>query len=318
MRQTVDLMPDLHLKTNLTALLLAAFALACTGPDDDADAATTPVDSVASDTVTVTDTDPVTDTGPVTDTVIEPDTATEPDTVTQPDTVTAPDTVTVTDAVIEPDTVTAPDTASDTASAPDTADAGGKFCPGPTKPKTTDNIPVVPKPDTSTCKWKDPKMFKGAKPPPPTLLVELGHVDNAGAFHTYKDGDWAALDHGVQGGFHLTAAVRLKLPGVTLPKIKVQFEPELFSGCELQGFGNAPTVYPELTDSGWYQKGSKLTPGIQVRFGVPGKSLKSDVSFGFCNEWFDLRAAVRDVATGQWGKVSVKLRTYDTKAGIKP
>lgn len=197
----------------------------------------------------------------------------------------------------------------------DTTDAGGKFCPGPDEPEPNAKIADVPKPDTSICKWGDPKFFKGAKPPAQTLVIEIGRVDATGAFQTYKDGDWVALDHGEQGGFHLTAAVRLKLPGVTLPKIKVQFEPETYSGCKLQGYGNAPTVYPVLKDGGWYQVGSKFTAGIQVVFGVPGAIPKSNVSFGYCNEWLDLRAAVRDVKSGKWAQIAVKLRTYDTKAG---
>ena len=235
------------------------------------------------------------------------------------DATSTPDAGTVTDASVGADAgeaidVQAADAASaDTGSAKDT---GGKICPGPTKPPVGFDAGVVPEPDVSTCKWSDPDFFKGAKPPAETLAIQIGQVDSTGTFNPFVPKQWVGMDHGIQGGFHLTLAFRFKLPGNKDPILKVQIEPYLYGGCELQGFGNAPVVYPKAVAGDWFQFGNKLNPGIQVRFGVPGvgKEVKSSSSFDFCNEWYEMRVAVRDMKSGKWGSTSVRLRTYDTKA----
>ena len=192
-------------------------------------------------------------------------------------------------------------------------------CPGPTQPAADASWGDVPVPDAVGCAHEDPLFFKGAPPPAPTLGVEVGTVNAAGVFVPYQEGDWVPLVHGSQGGFHLWAGLRVKLPGSTVPKAKLQADMGVFAGCAQVSFGNNPAIYPERHADGSYVLGSAETPGLQMRFSADesGSEANSAVVTKFCNRWYVLRVAVRDVASQKWGAAAVRLRAYDTSVGTK-
>ncbi len=202
--------------------------------------------------------------------------------------------------------------------APTDADAlsdtlSGGVCPGPEPPGPDTFVGDVPQPDTSSCPSKpDPAFFKGAKPPKPTLLVEIGVVSGSGTFVAYTNGDWVPMVHGAQGGFHVWAAIRVDVPGAKGAQIKVQAETQAYDVCDLTGFAPNPVIFPTQVAGVTYQQGTQFVPGLQVRFVTKSGEAKSSSSKAFCNRWFDLRVSVRDLGSGAWGQRSVRVRTYDT------
>lgn len=220
--------------------------------------------------------------------------------------------------VAAPGDVSAVDGAADATLAADSSAS----CPGPEKPGPDTFVLDAPQPSTATCTWEDPAFFKGAKPPPQFLDFEVGTVDKAGKFIVYADGDWVPMVHGTQGGFHVWAALHLKVPGTAVAKLKLQVEPILWDGCMLAGFGYAPTVYALPQPDGSYLLGDSEAPGTRVFFtGAGGQEVKSATSVDFCNRWMDLRVSAREMLPGgqfgAWGKRTVRVRTYDQKTKPK-
>ena len=188
----------------------------------------------------------------------------------------------------------------------------GYPCPGPDKPAAGAVVPGPPKPDMPTCSWQPPALFKGATPPPPTLQVQTGAADASGAFVPYQDGDWLGMFHGVQGGFHINVGLRVVVPGLTVDKAKVQMEVRTYDGCSLVGYSLAPVVYPLQQPDGSYVFGTLESPGVQGIFVNDCKEgLKGTASKDFCNRWFLLRVAVRELSTGLWGEQALRFRTFD-------
>ncbi len=192
------------------------------------------------------------------------------------------------------------------------ADSSG-ICPGPEKPGPDTFVGDVPMPAGAPCDSGAPAFFKGTPPPAKSLPIELGRVDNTGKFIPYEDGGWIAMEHGVQGGMHVWVAARVTLPGKTDPKLKIQTETLLTSGCSQAGYSPSPVVYASSQPDGTYVVGSASSPGIQVFVGTgtDGSAAK------FCNKWYDVHVACRlMLATGgfgPWGTASVRMRSYDMK-----
>ncbi len=189
------------------------------------------------------------------------------------------------------------------------------ICPSPTEPGPDANVGNVPMPPKWSCPVDPPEFFKGKPPPAATLTVELGAVAPNDAFKVYQENAWVPMVHGPQGGFHIYAGLRVKVSGATLPKLKLQVEPRLWDGCKIVGYGVAPVSYGTLQagmDPPTYVIGEAAVPGTLVIFDDGGTGVKSSQSLYYCNRWYDLRVAVRDVLSGQWGQAQVRLRTYDT------
>ena len=62
--------------------------------------------------------------------------------------------------------------------------------------------------------------------------------------------------------------------------------------------------------------GSWETPGIEMRFATDetGSEANTAVIGKFCNRWYELRVAVRDMGSQKWGATVVRLRAYDAGA----
>ncbi|MSP90365.1 MAG: hypothetical protein EXR79_00940 [Myxococcales bacterium] len=192
-------------------------------------------------------------------------------------------------------------------------------CPGPAKPAADASWGDVAVPDTAGCAKEDPQFFKGTAPPPQSLAIEVGVVNPGGVFVPYQDGDWVPLVHGSQGGFHVWAGLRFKLPGSAVPKAKLQTDMVVRAGCAQVAYGNNPVIYPELQGDGSYVLGNAATPGLEMRFSADetGSEVNSAIVGKFCNRWYELRVAARDMATQKWGTASVRVRAYDTSVGMK-
>ena len=202
---------------------------------------------------------------------------------------------------------------ADAAMALPAAPTNAALCPGPTKPAADANWGDVHVPDTAGCAQEEPQFFKGAPLPPKQLTVELGAVNSSGVFVPYQDGDWVPLNHGLQLGFHVWASLRVNLPGSTVPKAKLQTDMGIFAGCVQVSYGDYSVVYPTLHSDGSYFVGTAETPGIEMRFSYDpeGKPASPYAMHKVCNNWYELRAAVRDMASQKWGAASVRLRAFD-------
>ncbi len=210
--------------------------------------------------------------------------------------------------------------AADVSAVQDAVAAG--VCPGPQKPTADTYTGDVPYPAAPLCTRPPPKFFKGAPPPAKTIDFEVGVVrppagatptaDTPGIFEPYSDGAWVSMDHGPQGGFHVWLALKLAFASPD-PQLKVQLEATLLSGCSEIGHTVAPVVYPKLQAGGAsYQLGSAGVPGVYVVFDEGG-DVKSSSSKAYCNRWYDLYVAVREMKSGKWGDRAVRIRTYDTQ-----
>ncbi|MBM4344058.1 MAG: hypothetical protein FJ100_11885 [Deltaproteobacteria bacterium] len=234
------------------------------------------------------------------------------------DQVGASEAIAVADAVRSPtDAKDAVQPSADATAAQDaTATASDSHnCPFPTEPGPDADVGQVPEPAAWSCPTDPPEFFKGNAPPPATLAIEVGAVKPDGAFKVYKDGVWVPMVHGPQGGFHIYAGVRVQLPGATMPKAKLQVEARLWDGCKIVGYGVAPVSYGGLQPGSkppTYVVGESAMPGTLVIFDDGGTGVKSTQSWYYCNRWYDLRVAVRDVLTGAWAQSQVRVRTYDT------
>ncbi|MCO4764182.1 MAG: hypothetical protein KC502_21905 [Myxococcales bacterium] len=181
------------------------------------------------------------------------------------------------------------------------ADAG----PGPDAYKSD-----VPQPDVAGCAWPEPKFFAGKKPPKPTLQLEIGtNHPKTGAFVPYVDGQSVPMVHGTQGGFHVYAAVRVKLPGETGSLAKLQSEMFGHVGCVLAALGKQPVLYAGKDGKlpFTYTTASQTHAGTLIVFGVD-----SSKSHLYCGRWLELTVRIRDMSTNAWAQKQVSLRLYDT------
>ncbi len=203
------------------------------------------------------------------------------------------------------------------ATAADSATTGSSdayICPSPSEPGPDTYVGDVPQPPTWSCAVEPPDFFKGKPPPATTLAIEIGAVAQDGSFKPHVEGGWIPMVHGPQGGFHIFAGMRVKVPGATLPKLKLQVEARLWDGCKIVGYGVAPVVYGNVQDGSGtqtYVVGEAAVPGPLVIFDDGGTGVKSSQAWYYCNRWYDLRVAMRDVLTGAWGHAMVRVRTYD-------
>ncbi len=166
----------------------------------------------------------------------------------------------------------------------------------------------LPAPVASCCPAKVDFFSDGETPSPPTLTVEIGSWDDSvGVFTPYVDGGWVGLEIGPQGMFHVYVSVRVKLSGPMSPYRTVRVLARGYDGC-LHIAGNSMpklNLEPEPGDTGlWtFQPGS--TPGFMAVFGYgPWHACR------YCGHWLDLRVAVRDLESGQWGEGKVRVRTW--------
>jgi hypothetical protein len=315
--------PRLHAaRRAATVLSMLIATLGCSNVDDGKDSGAA-VDDITSDAVGVdaAATDAAATDAAATDAVATDAVATDTgngDTVAVDDT----DAVAASDAVTAVDQDSA-DTTSDIAGDADIdasddvgIDAGpAKLCPVTNKPPAANEDWGAPvKADTSGCSKIAPAFFKGEPPPPESLKIEIGVVDESGTFVPYAQDGWVPMTHGAQGGFHVFVAIRYTFAGATEPKQKVQIEGQLYDSCELTGYGLAPVVYPANVGGNVYVFGEVGAPGMIVIFNKPGTvtGQKSSASVDFCNRYFDLRVSAREFKSGKWGSNMVRIRTYDT------
>jgi len=154
--------------------------------------------------------------------------------------------------------------------------------------------------------WDTPD---GKAPGPPTLLFELGAGDvDTGAFVPYVEGQWAPIVEGVQGGIHVWAAARVKLPPGTPPKITLEIAGHSNLDCkpvatELAGTSKAIAT-ADPSKPGWWTNARANVPGVPVAF-------EKNVAGPYCGQWIELVAEVRVPGTQNWGRGSVIVRLFD-------
>ncbi len=154
--------------------------------------------------------------------------------------------------------------------------------------------------------WNTPD---GKAPTSPTLSFALGAGDvDSGAFTPYTEGQWAPIVEGVQGGIHVWAGVRVKLPPGSAPKVTLEVAGHALLDCkpvatELAGTSKAiATADPTLP--GWWTNARANVPGVPVAF-------EKNVAAPYCGQWIELVAEVRVPGTTNWGRSSVVLRLFD-------
>ncbi len=189
------------------------------------------------------------------------------------------------------------------------SDAG--FCYHKCQPASDTKGPVQPLPakcaeSTTGLIWDTPD---GKAPTPPTLQFALGAGDvDSGAFVPYNEGQWAPIVEGVQGGIHVWAAARVKLPPGTPPKVTLEIAGHSLLDCkpvatELAGTSKAiATADPNMP--GWWTNARANVPGVPVAF-------EKNVAAPYCGQWIELVAEVRVPGSTTWGRGSVVLRLFD-------
>jgi hypothetical protein len=163
-----------------------------------------------------------------------------------------------------------------------------------------------------------PAFFKGQPPPPPTLKVEIGAVGDCDRFQPYSPGQWVPMVHGGQNGFHVWVGFRVRIDELDDPKPKVQTDVQLYRGCTNHGLSLRPIVYPTRRADGSYVFGSAEFSGVDVRLTQDGAEVKDLWTSDFCNQYYDIHLAVREMKSGRWGESWVRVRTYDTPVKSAP
>ena len=165
------------------------------------------------------------------------------------------------------------------------------------------------------CAYGLPKFFK-CEPPQQSLTIEIGAVDPTGTFIPYNDDDLVPIVHGMQGGFHVFAAIRVNMAGAKVPMLKLQIDARLYDGCAVIGYAMAPIAYAKAVsyakEPGIYLIGSAAMAGMMIVFDGGEGGIKSSYSKAYADRKFDLRVAVREVYSKQWGAAQRRILTYDT------
>jgi hypothetical protein len=215
--------------------------------------------------------------------------------------------------------VDVPAAASDcTVAMPAGVTEGTQVCPigfEPPSPCTWTGV-VAQEPTCTPC--AGPSFFKGELPPPATLKVEIGAVGAGDVFHPFGPGQWVPMVHGEQGGFHVWVGFRVRIDELDEPKGKFQTDVQLYRGCSNQGLSLRPVAYADRRPDGSYVHGSAAIPGDDVRFTMAGAEVKNLWTSDFCNQYYDIHLAVREMKTGRWGESWVRVRTYDTPVKASP
>lgn len=166
---------------------------------------------------------------------------------------------------------------------------------------------VAPLPAQPSCPDVPPDFFDDAPVPPPTLKVEIGQLDAATrAFVPYGEGGFAPIVHGVQGGIHVWAALRVTIPDLSACSLRVSAQIRGYRQCFYAG--NAAERTPPLVVQA---PGVYVTPPDFQAPAVVFKYIATD-SGELCGDVEELRAQVRLPGSDRWGEGRVRVRLYDT------
>lgn len=198
------------------------------------------------------------------------------------------------------------------------AGAPPKLCFTGCEPGPQTAVTPLAKPDPKACPPATPQLVwdGDGTAPPPTMPVELGVSDPVtGVFVPYKDGQWAPIVHGVQGGIHVWAGLRAALPKSTPKppaKILVEMAGRSLLGCQPVAAELSTKMFlfaesgppPGPASAGWWSGASTLAAGVPVAF-------SENEPLPYCGKWIELRVEVRLPGTTVWGVGSTWLRLYD-------
>jgi len=188
---------------------------------------------------------------------------------------------------------------------------GPVTCAKPWNPSDPPIEPVIePQPAVDACPLPAPATaWYASGAPAPTLKLEIGNVDPAtGELTAWNDGHEAPIHLGMRTGGGVWTVIRVELPGVTAPTVKLEVETPALIDCAVAGFTLVPnmTFVPVPGMPGHYWNYAVGLPGacVQLPVGAPSAVLK------LCGEWMHLVARVHDTTSGAWGEVVRVVRLY--------
>ena len=136
--------------------------------------------------------------------------------------------------------------------------------------------------------------------------MEVGQLDQSGAFVPLEAGGWVPQIMGPQGMFHVWASVRLWLPGETADLVHVRIAARALDGCAVAGTTTLEVdLRPDPNAPGAYTFLDVEDPGFVVLF--PFGPVHACV---FCGHWVDLRIQVRPLPGTAWGETQRTQRLY--------
>ena len=140
--------------------------------------------------------------------------------------------------------------------------------------------------------------------PKPTLKVQIGRFDAAGAWQPYHDGDWMPLQTASQGAFHFGLWPRVELPSPPADKVKLQVNAFAAYDCGEVAIPQAAQKFFYPLGNGVF--GAPVSSPLLTVFGVSDAKKKE-----YCGLWYRVVFRARVPGTAQWGEAALYVRSYD-------
>lgn len=194
--------------------------------------------------------------------------------------------------------------------APNDGDASGPAtCFSGAPPAADAWVADVPKPAQPCPEMAPPAWFDGVAVPKPSLKLQVGWRDSAGAWHPYQDGDWVPLQKGSQGLFHLDLVPVVQLPSGMAALTALQVQSIALYGCNDVATLGSPKAkfYADKQQPSQYTIGP--SDHLMTVFGVVQAEMPK-----YCGLWVHVWWRVRIPDTDQWGEVVLALRTFISSA----
>lgn len=171
-------------------------------------------------------------------------------------------------------------------------------------PSATECVAALAEPADNCPELATPAWFDGQPVPKPTLPVQIGRYDAAGAWQAVQDGDWMPLQTANQGAFHFGLWPRVLLAGPPLDKIKLQVE--AFAAYQCNAVADKTTAQKFFYPQGTGLYGAPANAALLTVFGVTYAKKKE-----YCGLWYRLVFRARVPGTSQWGEAAIYVRSYD-------